>query len=91
MAEDKAGQEVLRAAERAEAFKRMKVTLSAPRFVVEFTPRFDVPVVKVDMGLSRENERYLQYAHGLPCKSEDDHVFDSTGQCSLCGAHRKPA
>lgn len=26
-----------------------------------------------------------------PCGSEDDHTFNSMGQCSKCGSHRTPA
>lgn len=24
------------------------------------------------------------------CRTEDDHLFDSTGECTKCGAHRSP-
>lgn len=27
----------------------------------------------------------------LICLKEDDHSFDSTGQCRTCGSHRAPA
>ena len=78
MAEDRAGQEVLRAAERAEDFKRYTQT---DRYKHS---RYSNPC----------GEIYLQYAEMCSlgtCKTEDDHTFTSYGQCSKCGSHRKPA
>jgi hypothetical protein len=65
VAEDRSGQEVLRAAEAAESLRANK-------------ERY--------LSFNREAVRALS-----GCRTEDDHSFTSYGQCSKCGAHRKPA
>lgn len=39
----------------------------------------------------RDRQVYAIDPKKRACASEDAHVFDSTGQCIPCGAHRRPA
>lgn len=98
--EDWAGQQVLRAAERAETYKkvmqRMKemvkdlnikvITAQQPRPLRGPVP-YEAP--KSDLVIID----YISELRMPPsmCSSEDAHDFDSTGQCRRCGAHRRPA
>jgi hypothetical protein len=34
---------------------------------------------------------YLLRAPDAGCSNEDVHQFDSTGRCTVCGSHRRPA
>lgn len=89
MAEDRAGQEVLRSAEMAEHYNRLKKT-SQERKVEGLTMK-----KWVDAGMPiytpRNTEPLLFVSMNKICAKEDDHMFDSTGQCSICGSHRAPA
>lgn len=55
-----------------------------------YKARFVVPFKTVDMGMTPENERFFRAAREMLCKSEDDHDFDTAGQCRKCKAHRRP-
>lgn len=78
VAEDRAGQEVLRAAERAEDFRRYTQT---DRYKHSRSPN---PCGEVYLGVAEKCELGA-------CKTEDDHTFTSYGQCIKCGSHRAPA
>ena len=77
IAEDRAGQEVLQAAERAEDFKRYTQT---DRYKHSRSPN---PCAEINLSAPEKCELGI-------CRTEDDHVFMSYGMCELCGAHRKP-
>ena len=78
VAEDRSGQEILRAAERAEDFRRYTQT---DRYKHSRTPN---PCAEIS--LSAPEKCILGR-----CGTEDEHDFTSYGQCSTCGAHRAPA
>jgi len=78
VAEDRAGQEVLRAAERAEDFRRYTQT---DRYKHSRSPNPCAEII-----LSAPQKCSLG-----TCRTEDEHDFTSYGQCRRCGAHRKPS
>lgn len=90
--EDKASEKVIRAVAYAEHYKRMKLVLSSTKFVGRFPLRVDLTIQKNPCGevaLAASDVCKLPFPE---CRKghEDDHLFDSTGQCRHCGAHRRP-
>jgi len=76
VAEDRAGEQVIKAAAMAEHYRRMKKWVSEGMPI--YTPRHSEPLLFISM-------------NKMTCEREDEHSFNSTGLCSTCGAHRAPA
>jgi hypothetical protein len=95
IAEDRSGEQVIRATAMAEHYKRLKKLAQEANMTV-ITGRQHPPRKGPSVGGNPCGEIVLMdYANCLlqapECEKEDDHVFTSYGQCRLCGAHRKPA